>query len=141
MVGVYYTTKYIFDLKENDVYWCTADPGWITGHSYVVYGPLSVGGTILISENTPDYPDPGIWWKMVEEYGVSILYTAPTAIRMFMKLGREWPDKYNLSSLAHPRIGRRTAEPGGLRMVLPCDRQETSARSLIPGGRPRPVCT
>ncbi len=99
MVGVYYTTKYIFDLKESDVYWCTADPGWITGHSYVVYGPLSVGGTILISENTPDYPDPGIWWKMVEEYGVSILYTAPTAIRMFMKLGREWPDKYNLSSL------------------------------------------
>jgi len=99
MVGAYYTTKYIFDLKESDVYWCTADPGWITGHSYVVYGPLSVGGTILISEVTPDYPDPGIWWKMVEEYGVSILYTAPTAIRMFMKMGEEWPNKYNLSSL------------------------------------------
>ena len=108
MVGVYYTTKYIFDLKESDVYWCTADPGWITGHSYVVYGPLSVGGTILISENTPDYPDPGIWWKMVEEYGVSILYTAPTAIRMFMKLGEEWPDKYNLSSL---RILGSVGEP------------------------------
>jgi acetyl-CoA synthetase len=108
MVGVYYTTKYIFDLKESDVYWCTADPGWITGHSYVVYGPLSVGGTILISENTPDYPDPGIWWKMVEEYGVSILYTAPTAIRMFMKLGEEWPNKYNLSSL---RILGSVGEP------------------------------
>nr|WP_319376075.1 acetate--CoA ligase [uncultured Methanoregula sp.] len=108
MVGVYYTTKYIFDLKESDVYWCTADPGWITGHSYVVYGPLLVGGTILISENTPDYPDPGIWWKMVEEYGVSILYTAPTAIRMFMKLGREWPDKYNLSTL---RILGSVGEP------------------------------
>lgn len=108
MVGVYYTTKYIFDLKESDVYWCTADPGWITGHSYVVYGPLSVGGTILISENTPDYPDPGIWWKMIEECGVSILYTAPTAIRMFMKLGREWPDKYNLSSL---RILGSVGEP------------------------------
>ncbi|MGB8220010.1 MAG: acetate--CoA ligase [Methanoregula sp.] len=99
MVGVYYTTKYIFDIKEHDVYWCTADPGWITGHSYVVYGPLSVGATILITESTPDYPDPGIWWKIVEEYGVNILYTAPTAIRMFMKLGQEWPDKYNLSSL------------------------------------------
>ncbi|MDD1705059.1 MAG: acetate--CoA ligase [Methanoregula sp.] len=108
MVGVYYTTKYIFDLKESDVYWCTADPGWITGHSYVVYGPLSVGGTILISENTPDYPDPGIWWKMIEEYGVSILYTAPTAIRMFMKLGRDWPDKYNLGSL---RILGSVGEP------------------------------
>jgi acetyl-CoA synthetase len=67
MVGVYYTTKYICDLKESDVYWCTADPGWITGHPYVVYGPLSVGGTILISENTPDYSDPGIWWKMIEK--------------------------------------------------------------------------
>jgi len=99
MVGAYYTTKYIFDIKEHDVYWCTADPGWITGHSYVVYGPLSVGATVLITESTPDYPDPGIWWKIVEEYGVNILYTAPTAIRMFMKLGREWPDKYNLSSL------------------------------------------
>jgi acetyl-CoA synthetase len=99
MVGAYYTTKYIFDIKEHDVYWCTADPGWITGHSYVVYGPLSVGATVFITESTPDYPDPGIWWKYVEEYGVNILYTAPTAIRMFMKLGEVWPDKYNLSSL------------------------------------------
>lgn len=108
MVGAYYTTKYIFDIKESDVYWCTADPGWITGHSYVVYGPLTVGATIFISEGTPDYPDPGIWWKMVEEYGISILYTAPTAIRMFMKMGREWPDKYNLSSL---RILGSVGEP------------------------------
>jgi len=99
MVGAYYTTKYIFDIKEHDVYWCTADPGWITGHSYVVYGPLSVGATVFLTESTPDYPDPGIWWKYVEEYGVNILYTAPTAIRMFMKLGEVWPDKYNLSSL------------------------------------------
>lgn len=108
MVGAYYTTKYIFDIKESDVYWCTADPGWITGHTYVVYGPLSVGATILIAEGTPDYPDAGAWWKMVEEYGVSILYTAPTAIRMFMKLGREWPDKYNLASL---RILGSVGEP------------------------------
>jgi acetyl-CoA synthetase len=108
MVGAYYTTKYIFDIKEHDVYWCTADPGWITGHSYVVYGPLSVGATVFITESTPDYPDPGIWWKYVEEYGINILYTAPTAIRMFMKLGREWPDKYNLSSL---RVLASVGEP------------------------------
>jgi len=99
MVGIYYTTKYVFDLKENDIYWCTADPGWITGHSYIVYGPLAVGGTIFITEMTPDYPDPGIWWKLVEEQKINVLYTAPTAIRMFMKMGEEWPKKYDLSSL------------------------------------------
>ncbi len=99
MVGTYYTTKNVFDVKDNDVYWCTADPGWITGHSYVVYGPLAMGATIIITEGTPDYPDAGAYWRMVEEFGVTILYTAPTAIRMFMKLGEVWPDKYNLSSL------------------------------------------
>jgi acetyl-CoA synthetase len=108
MVGIYYTTRYVFDLQENDVYWCTADPGWITGHSYVVYGPLLNGATVIISENTPDYPDPGSWWKMIEDFGVSIFYTAPTAIRMFMKLGEEWPGKYNLGSL---RILGSVGEP------------------------------
>jgi len=99
MVGAYYSTKYIFDLKEHDVFWCTADPGWITGHSYIVYGPLAAGATVLITETTPDYPDPGIWWKIIEDFGVTIFYTAPTAIRMFMKLGEEWPDTYDLSSI------------------------------------------
>ncbi len=99
MVGAYYTTKYVLTLQENDLYWCTADPGWITGHTYGTYGPLLVGGTIFITEYTPDYPDPGVWWRLIEEYGVSIFYTAPTAIRMFMKVGTEWPDKYDLSSL------------------------------------------
>jgi len=99
MVGTYYTTKYVFDLKENDIYWCTADPGWITGHSYIVYGPLAVGATVFVTEMTPDYPDPGIWWKLIEEQKINILYTAPTAIRMFMKMGEEWPKKYDLSSL------------------------------------------
>ncbi|HII99004.1 MAG TPA: acetate--CoA ligase [Methanoregula sp.] len=108
MVGTYYTTKNVFDIKENDVYWCTADPGWITGHSYVVYGPLSLGATIVITESTPDFPDPGVYWRMVEEFGVTILYTAPTAIRMFMKLGEQWPDKYNLSTL---RILGSVGEP------------------------------
>jgi acetyl-CoA synthetase len=99
MVGTYYTTKYVFDLKENDIYWCSADPGWITGHSYIVYGPLAVGATVFVTENTPDYPDPGIWWKLIEEQKINIFYTAPTAIRMFMKMGEEWPKKYDLSSL------------------------------------------
>jgi acetyl-CoA synthetase len=108
MVGTYYTTKSVFDIKENDVYWCTADPGWITGHSYVVYGPLAMGATIILTESTPDFPDPGVYWRMVEEFGVTILYTAPTAIRMFMKLGEEWPNKYNLSTL---RILGSVGEP------------------------------
>jgi acetyl-CoA synthetase len=108
MVGAHYTTKNIFDIKDNDVYWCTADPGWITGHSYVVYGPLLIGATIIVTESTPDHPDPGVYWRMVEEFGVTILYTAPTAIRMFMKLGEEWPNKSNLSTL---RILGSVGEP------------------------------
>jgi acetyl-CoA synthetase len=108
MVGTYYTTKYIFDLKENDVHWCTADPGWITGHSYIVYGPLAAGATVLITETVPDYPDPGVWWRIIEDFGVTIFYTAPTAIRMFMKFGDEWPDHANLDSL---RIIGSVGEP------------------------------
>jgi len=108
MVGAYYTTKNVFDIKDNDVYWCTADPGWITGHSYVVYGPLSNGATIIITENTPDYPDSGVYWRMIEDFGVTILYTAPTAIRMFMKMGEEWPNKSNLNTL---RILGSVGEP------------------------------
>jgi len=99
MVGTYYTTKYVFDMKDRDVHWCTADPGWITGHSYIVYGPLAVGATILLTETVPDYPDPGVWWRIIEDFGVTIFYTAPTAIRMFMKFGEEWPNRYNLDSL------------------------------------------
>ena len=98
-VGTYYTTKCVFDVKENDVFWCTADPGWITGHSYIVYGPLAVGTTVVIAEGTPDYPDPGAYWRLVQDLGVTIFYTAPTAIRMFMRYGDEWPAKYNLSTL------------------------------------------
>ncbi|MDD3111977.1 MAG: acetate--CoA ligase [Methanofollis liminatans] len=108
MVGTYYTSKYVFDLKENDIYWCTADPGWITGHSYIVYGPLAAGATVLITETVPDYPDPGTWWRIVEEFGVTIFYTAPTAIRMFMRFGEEWPGRYNLNSL---RILGSVGEP------------------------------
>jgi len=85
MVGTYITTKYVFDLKNDDVYFCVADPGWVTGHSYIVYGPLLNGATILIAEGKPDYPDPGRWWGLIQRYGVSIFYTTPTAIRLLMK--------------------------------------------------------
>ncbi|WP_332450199.1 acetate--CoA ligase [Methanoculleus sp.] len=99
MVGTYYTARHDFDIKESDVFWCTADPGWITGHSYIVYGPLAVGTTVIIAEGTPDYPDPGAYWRLVQDLGVTIFYTAPTTIRMFMRYGDEWPAKYDLSSL------------------------------------------
>ncbi len=108
MVGTAYTTKHVFDVKDNDVYWCTADTGWITGHSYVVYGPLSIGATVVLAEVTPDYPDAGSYWKIVQDLGITIFYTAPTAIRMFMKVGEEWPNKYDLSSL---RILGSVGEP------------------------------
>lgn len=99
MVQTYYTTRVVFDVQPSDIYWCTADPGWITGHSYMIYGPLANGVTTLLFEGAPDYPDAGIWWSVVEKYRVNIFYTAPTAIRMFMKLGPTWPAKYDLSSL------------------------------------------
>ena len=99
LVGTYATSKWVFDLKEDDVYWCTADIGWVTGHSYVVYGPLANGATCLMYEGAPDTPGRGRFWELIERHGVTILYTAPTAIRAFMKWGTEWPDKHDLSSL------------------------------------------
>jgi acetyl-CoA synthetase len=99
LVGVYATTKWVFDLKEEDTFWCTADIGWVTGHSYIVYGPLANGATSLMYEGAPDYPDIGRFWAIVEKYRVSIFYTAPTAIRAFMRWGEEYPKKYDLSSL------------------------------------------
>jgi acetyl-CoA synthetase len=99
MVYTYYTTKLVFDLKPEDVYWCTADAGWVTGHSYFVYGPLANGATCIMYEGSPDTPDEGRFWKMIEKYGVTVFYTAPTAIRTFMKWGTEWPKRYDLASL------------------------------------------
>ena len=99
MVGTYTTTKSIFDLRPDDVFWCTADVGWVTGHSYVTYGPLAAGATCVMYEGAPNWPDRDRFWAIVEKYGVSIFYTAPTAIRAFMKWGDEWPRKHNLSSL------------------------------------------
>ncbi len=99
LVGVSATHRAIFDVKEEDVYWCTADIGWVTGHSYIVYGPLANGSTTVMYEGTPDYPDRGRFWSIVAKYGVNILYTAPTAIRTFMRWGTDWPAKHDLSSL------------------------------------------
>ena len=99
LVGTYATSKWVFDLKEDDVYWCTADIGWVTGHSYVVYGPLANGATVVMYEGAPDFPHKDRFWEIVERHGVTIFYTAPTAIRAFMRWGPEWPKKRDMSSL------------------------------------------
>ncbi len=99
MVGTYTTLKYVFDLKEEDRYWCAADPGWVTGHSYIVYGPLLNGATSFMFEGGPSYPYPNRWWQCVERYGITVMYTAPTAIRALMRFGDAWPNKHDLSSL------------------------------------------
>ncbi len=93
------TMLYVFDIKDEDVFWCTADIGWVTGHSYIVYGPLGVGATSIVFEGVPNYPKPDRFWEVVERYGVNVFYTAPTAIRSIMKSGEDWPNKRNLSSL------------------------------------------
>ena len=98
-VQTYITTKWVFDLRDDDTYWCTADIGWVTGHSYIVYGPLQNGATMLMYEGAPNTPDFGRFWSIIEKHKVNILYTAPTAIRTFIKWGEQWPLKYDLSSL------------------------------------------
>jgi len=108
MVGTYTTLKYVFDIHEEDRYWCAADPGWITGHSYIVYGPLLNGTTSFLYEGAPNYPYPNRWWAMIEKYGINILYTAPTAIRGLMRFGEAWVNRHNLSSL---RILGSVGEP------------------------------
>jgi acetyl-CoA synthetase len=96
MVGAYLTTRYVFDLREEDTYWCTADIGWVTGHSYIVYGPLANGASVMMYEGAPNHPDPGRFWSIVERHGVSLFYTAPTAVRAFVKWGDEWVNKHDL---------------------------------------------
>ena len=107
-VGVYTTAKFVFDFKPDDIYWCTADIGWVTGHSYIVYGPLMNGATSVLFEGVPTYPQPDRFWSIVEKFKVSTLYTSPTAIRGLMRFGEEWPAKHNLSSL---RILGSVGEP------------------------------
>ncbi|MCB0728859.1 MAG: acetate--CoA ligase [Ignavibacteria bacterium] len=98
-VQTYITTKYVFDIKDEDIFWCTADIGWVTGHSYVVYGPLQNGATIFLYEGAPNFPEPDRFWQMIDKYNITIFYTAPTAIRAFIKWGDHWVDKYKLTSL------------------------------------------
>ncbi len=108
LLNAHVTNEWMFDLNNNDVFWCTADVGWITGHTYVAYGPLSVGATILMFEGVPTYPDAGRFWKMCQDHGVTVFYTAPTAIRALMKFGAELPSQYDLSKL---RILGTVGEP------------------------------
>jgi len=98
-VGTYITTKWVFDLREEDTFWCTADIGWVTGHSYVVYGPLQNGTTTVMYEGGPTWPEPDRFWRIIEKYQVNIFYTAPTAIRAFMRLGEQWPRQHEMKSL------------------------------------------
>ena len=91
--------KYVFDLKEDDVYFCTADVGWVTGHSYVVYGPLSAGATVLMYEGAPNFPEPDRFWQLIDRHSATILYTAPTAIRAFMRWGDDYVNRHSLASL------------------------------------------
>jgi acetyl-CoA synthetase len=98
-VGTYLTTKYVFDLREDDVYWCTADIGWVTGHSYIVYGPLQNGATVVMYEGAPNFPEPDRFWSIIDRHKVTVFYTAPTAIRTFIKWGDSWPNKHKMDSL------------------------------------------
>ena len=98
-VGIAQTLKWVFDIKDEDVYWCAADIGWVTGHSYIAYAPLILGATSIIYEGAPDWPQPDRWWDIIERYGVSVFYTSPTSVRLFMRHGEEWVNKHDLSSL------------------------------------------
>ena len=142
LTQVAFTHRYVFDLRpETDVYWCAADIGWVTGHSYIVYGPLANGATSVIYEGTPDTPGKDRLWSIVERYGVTQLYTAPTAIRMFMKWGEQElaePRPLVAAACSAPSVSRSTPRRG-------CGTTSTSvaagARSSTPGGRPRPAGT
>ncbi|HVV45912.1 MAG TPA: acetate--CoA ligase, partial [Bryobacteraceae bacterium] len=107
-VGTYITSKWVFDLRDDDIYWCTADIGWVTGHSYVIYGPLQNGATVLMYEGGPVYPQPDRFWDIIDRHKVTVFYTAPTAIRAFMRLGEQWPAKHPMKSL---RILGSVGEP------------------------------
>ena len=132
------THKYIFDVHDDDIFWCTADIGWVTGHSYICYGPLCNGATSVMFEGVPTFPDAGRFWQIVEKFKVTIFYTAPTAIRSLVRLGEEWPNKHDLSSL---RILGSVGEPINpeawfwYHRVIGKDR----CPSWTPGGRPRPA--
>ena len=139
LVGTYATTKLVFDMHDEDVYWCTADIGWVTGHSYVVYGPLANGATVLMYEGAPDWPQKDRFWSLIEKYGVTIFYTAPTAIRAFMRWGTRVARRPRPVVAAADRIGRRADQSGSLDVVPQVHRRRDAARWSTPGGRPKPA--
>ena len=118
MVGTYYHFKNFWDVKDDDVYWCTSDIGWVVGHSYIVYAPLVAGATTVFREGAIDYPHPGVFYETIEKYGVNVIFTAPTALRMLMRYGEEYPRGYDLRSLRFPDLRRRAAEPRGPALEL-----------------------
>ena len=138
LLGTMATTKWVFDIKEDDIYWCTADIGWVTGHSYIVYGPLANGATTVMYEGSPDYPDRDRFWAIVAKYAVTILYTAPTAIRTFMRWGEGYPQKHDMSSAAADGHRRRANQPGRRGSGTGSTSAGAAARWWIPGGRRRP---
>ena len=136
MLGTFATTREIFDIRDSDVYFCVADPGWITGHSYVVYGPLLNRATVLLAEGTPEYPDAGRHWSLIERHRVSIYYSPPTTIRLLMRQGDEWPAKFDLRSL---RILGSVGEPLNPEACTGFTGSPGATFPFsTPGGRPRP---
>ena len=138
-VGTYITTKWVFDLKEEDTYWCTADIGWVTGHSYIVYGPLQNGATTVMYEGAPNCPEPDRFWSIIDRHQVSILYTAPTAIRTFIKWGEQWPQKAPARQPSPSRHGRRANQSRSLDVVSRSHRpRKMPHRRYLVANRNRP---
>ena len=123
LLQAHMTMKWVFDLRDEDTYWCTADIGWVTGHSYIVYGPLSAGATTVMYEGAPDFPQPDRFWRLIEKYRVNIFYTSPTAIRAFIRQGDQWPNAHDMSSLRLLGSVGEPINPGGVGVVLQDHRQ------------------
>ncbi len=123
LLQAHMTMKWVFDLRDEDTYWCTADIGWVTGHSYIVYGPLSAGATTVMYEGAPDFPQPDRFWRLIEKYRVNIFYTSPTAIRAFIRQGDQWPNAARYVEPAAARFGGRAHQSGGVGVVLQDHRQ------------------
>ena len=139
LVGTYATTKWVFDLKEDDVYWCTADIGWVTGHSYVVYGPLANGATVVMYEGAPDWPQKDRFWEIIERHGVTIFYTAPDGHSRVHAMGHRVAGSARSLLAAAARLGRRADQSGSLDLVSQHHREAAAVPSSIRGGRPKPA--
>ena len=139
LLGASFTHEMVFDVKPDDVYWCAADVGWVTGHSYIVYGPLANATTSVLYEGTPDTPDWGRWWQIIEDYKVNILYCAPTAIRAHMKQGAERAHAHDLSCLRVLGSVGRADQPRSPGSGTTSTSAAVARRSSTRGGRPRPA--